>query len=139
MAFRPVGDISRAKLKRYRGLVVLDRNEAMNRNQIAEPEWMVGRLTMELAKRASRLFRHDDLRRAQLCEDMHKRIHSSLGYLTPVKFESQWRSAQVQILNVHGELSKSYPTLREARQSPLSKFHPTNPPRPRILRILRYR
>jgi len=26
---------------------------------------------------------------------MHKRIHSSLGYLTPAEFEAQWRSEQV--------------------------------------------
>ena len=32
---------------------------------------------------------------------MHKRIHSSLGYLTPAEFESQWRSEQIQTSSVH--------------------------------------
>jgi putative transposase len=32
---------------------------------------------------------------------MHKRIHSSLGYLTPAEFESQWRAGQAQTSVVH--------------------------------------
>ena len=32
---------------------------------------------------------------------MHKRIHSSLGYLPPVEFEDQWRGEQAQTLHVH--------------------------------------
>jgi len=42
---------------------------------------------------------------------MDKRIHSSLGYLTPGEFENQWRCAQVQTLDVHQERLKSCPVL----------------------------
>lgn len=30
---------------------------------------------------------------------MQKRIHSVLGYLTPVEFEADWRRAQLQSIN----------------------------------------
>ena len=32
---------------------------------------------------------------------MHKRIHSSLGYLTPSEFEEQWRKERVSLVEVN--------------------------------------
>jgi transposase-like protein len=92
--------------------------------RIAELERMVGQLTMqlEIAKKgyAERLMRtikeeevelaeyrnfvgracakHEETYReiGQFLEDVYskKRIHSSLGYLTPMEFEKQWRDKQ---------------------------------------------
>jgi transposase InsO family protein len=42
---------------------------------------------------------HDALNQiGQFLDDVyaHKRIHSSLGYLTPAEFEAQWRSEQAK-------------------------------------------
>ena len=40
---------------------------------------------------------------AQFLNDvyMHKRIHSSLGYLTPAEFEERWRRKREQPPGVH--------------------------------------
>jgi transposase InsO family protein len=36
---------------------------------------------------------------------MHKRIHSSLGYLTPVEFETKWRREHTPALEVEPRIA----------------------------------
>lgn len=40
---------------------------------------------------------------------MHKRFHSSLGYLAPMEFEERWRRAHIQTIDVHWNRPKERP------------------------------
>ena len=64
--------------------------------QIAELERMVGKLTMQI-ELFDYLNYHNVYRHIGRFLDevyMQKRIHSSLGYLTPAEFESEWLAQQ---------------------------------------------